>query len=78
MTVELRPMRVETGGSDEEGLAAYAGDKLVAVFVRLSAQHEEKAGQWYAEKLFGPLDRPNPPMFRDPDDIKGWLSVVLS
>lgn len=75
--VELRPLLVETGGPDEEGLAAYAGGKLIGVFVRLSPEHEDKAGHWYAEKLFGRLDRPITPVFPDPEAVKVWLSAEL-
>jgi hypothetical protein len=78
LNLELRPLRVETGGPDEEGLAAFASDKLVAVFVRLSAEHGEKAGQWYAEKLFGRLDRPSPLVFPDLDTLKAWLATEIS
>lgn len=78
MTIELQPVRVDTGGPDEEGLAAFAGGKLVAIFVRLSDEHEEVAGQWFAEKLFGRLDQINPPVLRDPDAVKSWLSQQLS
>jgi hypothetical protein len=75
--VEFRPVLVDTGGPDEEGLAAFAGGKLIAVFVRLSPEHTDKAGQWYAEKLFGRLDRPDAPVFPDQDALKSWLSAEL-
>jgi hypothetical protein len=65
VTIEVHPVRVDTGGPNEDGLVALHAGKLIAVFVRLSSLHDDNAGQWYAEKLFGRLDRPITPVFRE-------------
>jgi hypothetical protein len=70
-------VHVETGGEDEEGCLVFAGDRLLAVLVRLSAQHGDKAGQWFLEHGFGRLDGTLHPTFRDLEAAKNWIAARL-
>lgn len=48
------------GNLDDDGRLVYAGDRLVAVLVRLSPEHAELAGHWYIEVSFGVRERMEP------------------
>jgi hypothetical protein len=76
----LQPVRVETGGPDEEGRLVFVDDKLVAVLVRLSDEHEdiELAGHWFFEAGFGYLDGPAHPSFRDLNAAQSWIQQRLT
>ncbi|KAA2236613.1 hypothetical protein [Salinarimonas soli] len=78
MSLILQPVRVATG-SDEEGMLVFAGDRLVAVLVRLTDQHAETglAGHWFLETGFGVLDRPHEATFPDLEAAKGWVHARL-
>ncbi len=73
MAFQLQPVQVGNC-FDEEGLLVFDTDqRLVAVLVRLSEQHEEQAGQWFLEVGFGRLDGPNHPVFSDLDEAQNWI-----
>jgi hypothetical protein len=73
MTLALQPVRVETGGPDEDGCLIFADGRLAAVLVRLSDQHEGLAGQWYYEHGFGPFDGPAHPVFPTIEAAQEWI-----
>ena len=73
MTLSLQPVRVATGTEDEEGCLVFAGNRLVAVLVRLSDQHEHVAGHWYYEHGFGPYDGPAHPVFATIEAAQDWI-----
>ena len=74
MSLELQPVRVDTGTEDEEGCLVFADGRLVAVLVRLSEQHDGLAGQWFHEHGFGPaLDEPAHPVFPTLEAAKDWI-----
>jgi hypothetical protein len=77
VSIALQSVRVETGSPDQEGCLMFAGDKLAAVLVRLSAEHGEKAGGWYVEKGFGRLDAPSHPVFPDLQAAQDWISQQI-
>lgn len=76
MSLTLQPVRV-ANGHDEEGLLVFAEDRLVAVLVRLSDEHEAMAGQWFLEYGFGKLDGPHHPTFPDLNAAQDWISRHL-
>jgi hypothetical protein len=78
VTLTLQPVRVATGGEGEEGRLVFAGDRLVAVLVRLSEQHGEQAGCWFFEAGFGRLDGPNHPTFGELPDAEAWIVARLA
>ncbi len=73
MTLSLQPVRVDTGTDDEQGCLVFAGDRLVAVLVRLSDEHEDLAGQWFYEHGFGPFDGPAHPVFPTIEEAQDWI-----
>lgn len=78
MSLDLQPVRVETGTDDEEGCLVFADGRLVAVLVRLSDQHDGLAGQWYHEHGFGPaLDEPAHPVFPTLEAAQDWIDERL-
>jgi hypothetical protein len=50
--LRLQPTRVRLS-PDDNGCLVYIDDALAAVLVQLSALHEEDAGCWSVEALFG-------------------------
>ena len=78
MTLRLQPVHVATG-ADEDGHLVFAADRLVAVLVRLSALHDEMAGQWFLEAGFGRVDGgPSHPTFADLDAAQTWIEQRLA
>jgi hypothetical protein len=77
VTLTLQPVRVATGGPDEEGCLVFAEGRLVAVLVRLSDEHGERAGHWFFEVGFGRLDGPAHPSFAAIEDAQEWLEERL-
>jgi hypothetical protein len=73
VSLTLQPVRVGTD-YDEDGCLVFAGDRLVAVLVRLSEHHGEIEGQWYFEAGFGRLDGPEHPIFPDLDAAQDYIS----
>jgi hypothetical protein len=73
MTMELRAVRVDTGGPDEEGRLVFVAERLVAVLVQLSDQHQEAVGQWFLEHGFGRLDKLRTPVFADLEAAQRWI-----
>ncbi len=73
MTWILQPVHVETGSNDQEGCLVFSDDRLVAVLVRLSDQHDDLAGHWYYEHGFGPFDGPAHPVFDSLDAAQAWI-----
>jgi hypothetical protein len=73
VNVTFQPVRVDTGGPDEEGSLAFMDDRLAVVLVRLSDQHGSSSGHWFVEAAFGPYDGPNHPTFPDVGAATEWL-----
>jgi hypothetical protein len=78
MNLILQPVRIETGGPDEDGCLVFADNRLVAVLVRLSDQHEGLAGQWYYEHGFGPFNGPAHPTFSTIEAAQDWIELRYS
>lgn len=76
MNLKFEPVMVHTGSDDEEGLLVFANDRLVAVLVRLSKQHEKSAGCWFVESSFGIRDRHR--TFTDVSSAEAWISGELA
>ncbi len=73
---EFRPVRVGTG-FDEEGLLVFAGERLIAVLVRLSHEDEIAPGHWFLEIGFGLLNGVRHPTFADLDAAQDWIARRL-
>ncbi len=78
MSLHLQSVRVGNG-FDEEGLLVFDTDqRLVAVLVRLSEQHEHQVGHWFLEVGFGPVDGPNHPAFASLDEAQDWIGQQIA
>ena len=77
MRIRLEPVTI--GGVEEgEGLLAYCNDRLVAVLIRLAEGQGASTGCWFVEKAFGPLDRPQHPLFADMEELRTWLASEMA
>jgi hypothetical protein len=77
VTLTLQPVRVATGGPDEEGCLVFSEGRLIAVLVRLSEEHGERSGEWFFEAGFGRLDGPAHPTFAAIEDAQDWIERRL-
>ena len=73
MTLTTKPVRVSTG-ADEDGRLVFSDDRLVAILVRLSDQHEIAPGQWFYEAGFGSLDGPHHPIFANLEEATEYIA----
>ncbi len=79
MILTSRPVRLATGGNDENGCLVFVDDRLVAVLVQLSEAHKGLAGHWFLEAGFNRrLDEPVEPTFADLEAAQGWITRRLS
>ena len=78
MSLALQPVRVNTGFEEDGVLVFDEQQRLVAVMVHLSDQHEVAPGQWFLEASFGPLDDVSHPAFADLEEAQGWISQRLA
>jgi hypothetical protein len=78
MSFTLQPIRVATGFDEEGMMVLDAGQRLVAVLVRLSDANEVAPGQWYLEAGFGRIDGTNHPIFSTLDMAQDWISQLLA
>ena len=74
MKLGFQRVTVDTHAPDDEGCLVFAGNRLVAVLVRLSDLHGREAGRWYLEHGFGRLDGPAHPIFDDLDEAEDWVA----
>jgi hypothetical protein len=77
MTLTLQPVRVNTGFEEEGVLVFDERQRLLAVLVRLSDDHEVAPGKWFVEAGFGPLGAVSHPAFTDLDTAQDWISARL-
>lgn len=73
MSLHLQPVQVATGSGDTDSHLVFSEGFLVAVLVRLSDDHEDRAGMWFLEAGFGRVDHPDPPTFSDLDEALNWV-----
>jgi hypothetical protein len=72
--LRLQPTRVRLG-PDENGCLVFMDGALAAVLVQLSALHEEDAGCWSVEALFGiRVHHSQIPLFATPQEAAEWLA----
>jgi hypothetical protein len=78
MSFTLQSVRVATGFDEEGMMVLDAGQRLVAVLVRLSDDNEVAPGQWYLEAGFGRIDGTNHPTFPNLDLAQDWIGQRLA
>lgn len=74
MTLSLQPIWIRTESNDGEGRLVLAEGVLVAILIRLSADHGAAAGYWFLEAGFGSLAYPRPPAFLDLTTALDWIT----
>lgn len=73
MTASFQEITLDTGGSDDQAVLVLRHGRLVAVLSYLSAMHDEMAGKWFVEAMFGtPPFKPRH-MFTSPEEFVAWL-----
>lgn len=81
---ECRPILVDTASLDEKGCLVLAGNRLVAVLVRVARmdveQDRKEPSGWHMEAGFGPCAVPVPPLFDTLADAVAvaWMRTRLS
>jgi hypothetical protein len=73
LNITFEPIPVALDDENLEGRLVLADAHLVAVLVMLSPSHEEFAGKWFAEALFGSLAEEGNPVFTDLDEARTWI-----
>ena len=76
MNITVQPIPVAT--EEGEGLLVFAEGRLAAVLVRLSELHEDMAGRWFLEAVFGLPDRRASRVFDDLDAAQDWIARALA
>jgi hypothetical protein len=74
VNLEIRHVVVADEGG-QEGRLVFRNGQLIAVLVLLSEVHDDLAGHWYVEAVFGALaNYMSPyPAFKDLDAAQNWL-----
>lgn len=76
--LNVQSIRVNTKSQDREGRLVLAGDKLIAVLVRLDgSEHEELRGWWLLEAGFGPCESVPAEFFANLEDAQEWITGRL-
>ena len=74
MNITFQPIPVALDDEKLEGRLVLADAHLVAVLVMLSPSHEEFAGKWFAEALFGSLSEEGNPVFANLEEARAWIA----
>ena len=77
MDVTLQPIVLATN-QDSEGQLVFVNERLIAVLVRLSSLHAEKAGWWFLETGYGAAESTQHPSFRDLDAAVAWIKSCVA
>jgi hypothetical protein len=73
LNITFQPIGVALDDEKVEGCLVLADAHLIAVLVMLSPSHEEFAGKWFAEALFGSLAEEGNPVFTDLEEARRWI-----
>jgi hypothetical protein len=77
LNITFQPIPVALDDERVDGRLVLADSHLVAVLVKLSPSHEEFAGKWFAEALFGSLAEEGNPVFTDLEEARTWITSRL-
>ncbi|HEX8483746.1 hypothetical protein [Sphingomonas sp.] len=73
MSVSFQDITLDTGGTDERAVLVMRNGRLTAILSRLGQMHEELAGQWFVETMFGASPNSQQHVFANPDEFVAWL-----
>lgn len=74
MTALFQDITLDTGDNDERAVLVMRDGRLTAILSRLSEMHEELAGQWFVEAMFGISPNSQRHVFADPEEFVAWLA----
>jgi hypothetical protein len=73
MAASFQEVTLDTGGADDQAVLVMRDGRLVAVLSHLSDIHDELAGMWFVETLFGNLPHKPRHTFTSPNEFAAWL-----
>jgi hypothetical protein len=73
LNITFEPILVALDDEKVEGRLVLADAHLIAVLVMLSPSHDEFAGKWFAEALFGTLAEEEHPVFANLEEARNWI-----
>ena len=76
MSFQFTPVLLYGMSPDNEGLLLFKGDRLLAVLTRLSSIHDDRAGQFFIEAVFGDISVPSDHLLPDIEAAKAWAGRV--
>lgn len=68
-----KPITLDTNGTDDQGMLVLCEGRLTAILSHLSAIHDEMAGLWYLEMMFGKSPAKPRYTFANPEEFVDWL-----
>lgn len=75
MAASYQEITLDTGDGDDQAVLVLRDGRLTAVLARLGAMHDDMAGMWFVEALFGTPPSNSRHMFGDPGDFVAWLEA---
>lgn len=73
MAASFQEIVLDTGDADDRAVLVLREGRLTAVLSQLGAIHEEIAGTWFVEAMFGVSPFKPKHTFARPDDFVAWL-----
>ena len=74
MAFTFEDITLDTGGTDERAILVLRDGRVTAILSRLSEMHEELAGHWFVETMFGASPSVHQHVFADPEAFVAWLN----
>jgi hypothetical protein len=74
MASSYQDITLDTAGTNDQAVLVLSEGRLTGVLSHLGPLHNEMAGMWFLETMFGtppPMPRH---MFADPDEFIAWLN----
>jgi hypothetical protein len=75
MSVSFQEIMLDTGNTDDRAVLVLRNGRLIAVLSQLSEMHDDMAGRWFVEAVFGPTPSTDRHVFDDPTDFADWLAA---
>jgi hypothetical protein len=75
MAASFQEITLDTWNDDDRAVLVLRDGRLTAVLSRLSAMHDELAGMWFVETLFGTPPAKPQHIFAHPDEFIAWLEA---
>jgi len=73
MTLSFQPVTLDGNIPDCEATLVFRDGRLLAVLTHLSDIHDDLAGRWFVEAMFGNVPRRQTPIFETVDHFGDWL-----